>query len=621
MESLLFLFLIIPLLGFLTGLVFPQRNEKAIFLAMSITAFLQTIFAIGFTFYWAVFVKIPLNIKEIVLYNSEHYKFFIDLYFDDITATYLIMSSVLTFMIAHFSRGYMHKDDGYKRYFNNMMLYFFGVQVIIFSGNFETLFIGWEILGLSSFLLIAYYRNRYLPVRNGFKVFSMYRIADVGILASMWLLHHLFHENVTFIQLSNQFFVQEHIHHHYLIGVLISAFIILAALVKSAQFPFSSWLPRAMEGPTPSSSIFYGSIAIHIGIYLLLRTFPFWSQMLEVRIAVICIGLISGFIASSIAKVQFSIKAQIGYSSIAQIGIMIVEVALGLEWLVLIHMTGNAFLRAYQLLVSPSVVTYKLRDQFFNYEKEKVADYSKLQLKLRNTMYVLALKEFYMDNYIYKYLWFPFKRLGHKVSFLNTKFGISVALIGLLVSSFLFRKNLYEHIAYHHFIPNIIGIIALIFVLRAFTIRKHPFGAWTLLVINHFWISLAVSFNEHFSYVEIIYYLGGVVVAGIGGYIVLKGLRKIEYFNLDDYYGHAIEHPKRALLFLIFSLTLMGFPISSTFIGEDLLFSHIHIDQVFLISIILLNFALAGIAIMRIYARVFMGPNHKWNKAEARRTA
>ena len=621
METFLPLFLIIPFVGFLASLVIPSKKEYGIFLSMAIPAGVQTLFAIGFTTYWALFVRTPLNIKEITLYGSEHYSFFIDLFFDEITATYLIMSSILTFMIAHFSRGYMHKDSGFKRYFNTMILYFFGVQVIIFSGNFETLFIGWEFLGLSSFLLIAYYRDRYLPVRNGFKVFSMYRLADVGILLAMWLMHHLFHENITFYQLKDQAFVLEHIEGNEGTAILISVFIILAASVKSAQFPFSSWLPRAMEGPTPSSSIFYGSIAVHIGIYLLLRTYPFWSNILVVKIGLIILGLTSGAIASAIAKVQFSIKAQIGYSSIAQIGIMLVEVALGFETLALIHLTGNAFFRSYQLLISPSVVTYMLRDQFFNFVPKVPEKYTAWQMKFRNTMYVLALKEFYMDNYIYGYLWFPLKRWGGKVAFLSTKMGIVISVIGFSIAVYLLQTGEYEHYTYKAYLPDVFGVIGLAFTLRSFTIRKHPFGAWTLLILNHFWIALAVSFNEHFSQWETIYYLSGVVEAGVAGYVILYILSKKEKFNLDDYYGHSIEHKVLAFGFLLSAIALMGFPITTTFLGEDLLFSHIHIDQAFLMGVLSVNYIIAGIAIMRIYARVFMGPNHKWYRPEARRSA
>jgi len=621
LELLLPAFLLIPLLGFVVSLFIPQRKEHGIYLAMAIPAAVQSLLAIGFTAYWAVYDRSPLNIKEITLYSSEHYSFFIDLFFDKVTATYLIMSSVLTFMIAVFSRGYMHKDSGYKRYFNTMLLYFFGIQLIIFSGNFETLFIGWEVLGLSSFLLIAYYRDRYLPVRNGFKVFSMYRLADIGILLAMWFMHHLFHENVTFYQLRDQAFVIEHIEGHEILAILVSFAIILAASVKSAQFPFSSWLPRAMEGPTPSSSIFYGSIAVHIGIYLMLRTYPFWNNILFVKVNIIMLGLFTGFVSSAIAKVQFSIKGQIAYSSLSQIGIMMVEVALGFETLALIHLAGNAFLRSYQLLISPSIVTYMLRDQFFNYVSSKKVNFKPWQLKLYNTMYVLALKEFYMDNYIYKYLWFPFKRLGGKVSSLNTKSALIIFSVIGSGAIYVLAFYDYEHLKLHEYIPDLFGIIALAFVLRAFTIRKHPYGAWILLILNHFLIAFAVSFNEHFNIMETVYYLSGVIEAGTVGLIVLYILNKTEKFNLDDYYGHAIEHKIKAFIFLLSAVALGGFPITTTFLGEDLLFSHVHITQPFFMGMLAINYVIAGIAIMRIYARIFLGPNHKWYRPEARRSA
>ncbi len=621
MEILLPIFLVVPLLGFFISLLIPQRKEFGIFLSMAIPAGVQTVFAIGFTAYWATSVGSPLNIKEITLYSSEHYKFFIDLFFDEVTATYLIMSSALTFMIAAFSRGYMHKDNGFKRYFNTMILYFFGVQVIIFSGNFETLFIGWEFLGLSSFLLIAYYRDRYLPVRNGFKVFSMYRLADIGILLAMWMMHHLFHENVTFLQLRDQEFVLSNIAGNEFLAVLISFAIILAASVKSAQFPFSSWLPRAMEGPTPSSSIFYGSIAVHIGIYLMLRTYPFWHNLMFVKVNVILLGLFTGFVSSAIAKVQFSIKGQIAYSSLAQIGIMMVEVALGFETLALIHLAGNAFFRSYQLLISPSIVTYMLRDQFFNFLASKKADFKPWQLKLYNTMYVLALKEFYMDNYMYKYLWFPFKRWGGKLAGLNTKSAIGIFAVVGSGALYILAFYDYDQLNFIEYIPDVFGVFALAFVLRAFTIRKHPFGAWVLLILNHFLIAFSVSFNEHFNYIETIYYLSGVVEAGLAGLVILYLLAKTEKFNLDDYYGHAIEHKVKAFLFLLSAIALGGFPITTTFLGEDLLFSHVHIEQPFFMVLLSINYVVAGIAIMRIYARVFMGPNHKWYRPEARRSA
>jgi NADH:ubiquinone oxidoreductase subunit 5 (subunit L)/multisubunit Na+/H+ antiporter MnhA subunit len=209
-----------------------------------------------------------LNIKEVVIYQTNDYSFFIDFYFDRITATYLIVGAILTFLVTIYSRYYMHREGGYKRFFNTIQFFYLGYNVAIFSGNLETLFIGWEVLGISSFLLIAFYRDRYLPVKNAVKVFSIYRIGDVGLILAMWMSHHLWHENITFLKLNNAELVHEHLQSHTLIGVFIALALFLSAAAKSAQLPFSSWLPRAMEGPTPSSAIFYGSLSVHLGVFL-----------------------------------------------------------------------------------------------------------------------------------------------------------------------------------------------------------------------------------------------------------------------------------------------------------------------------------------------------------------
>ena len=133
----------------------------------------------------------PVNEKLITLYQTEHFVFAIQFYYDYITAVFSIVGALLFFLVATFSRYYMHRDEGFKRFFNTILFFLTGYNLIIFSGNFETLFIGWEIIGLSSFLLIAFYRNRYLPVKNGFKVLSVYRISDIALILAMWMMHHL----------------------------------------------------------------------------------------------------------------------------------------------------------------------------------------------------------------------------------------------------------------------------------------------------------------------------------------------------------------------------------------------------------------------------------------------
>lgn len=162
------------------------------------------------------------------------------------------------------------------------------------SGNLETLLLAWELLGLASFLLIAFYRDRYLPARNAVRVVSLYRIGDLGILIAMWASHHYWHQNVSFYQME---FVRTMAKSPHLLLLLLGFGFLLAACVKSAQFPFSTWLPRAMEGPTPSSAIFYGALSIHLGAFLLLRTSPFWLGLPLIRLGIGSIGLLTFFLA------------------------------------------------------------------------------------------------------------------------------------------------------------------------------------------------------------------------------------------------------------------------------------------------------------------------------------
>lgn len=611
MRHLIILFIGIPLLGFLISLLLPQKKEKAISYTAFITAGIGAIVSVIFTIWWVSAGAPSLNINEITLYHSGNYTFFIDLFFDKVTAVYLLFSSFLAYLIALYSRYYLHREAGYKRFFNTMLLFMTGINLILLSGNFETLFIGWEILGVSSFLLIAYYRERYLPVRNALKVYSIYRVADLGLLLAMWLMHHLWHENVTFLELNNSELLQSHLANHQFIGIAISYAIILAAAAKSAQFPFSSWLPRAMEGPTPSSAIFYGSVAVHIGVYLLLRTYPFWSSIEFVKWNVVAMGLTTSVLSAIAAKVQTSVKAQIAYSSITQIGLIFIEVALGFHWIALIHMTGNAFLRAYQLLISPSIVTYLIREQFFNFKPKRDVKLSGRKRIIQNSLFIIGLKEWKLDGIMYKFLWAPMKKMGRATNFIKPNVVLIVSLVVFALSIWVIGTETHLPNVISYAIPEIFGGIGFILVLKAFTERKYPKIAWGLIVISHFWIAIAVGFNETFSLEDTYFYLSGVVLSGAFGYFFLARLKSKVSFDLDDFQGHAYEHKWLSFGFLLAALALAGFPITTTFLGEDLLFTHIHQNQILLAAFVSLNFVFVGIALMRMYSRIFLGPHKK----------
>ncbi|MDH5609646.1 MAG: proton-conducting transporter membrane subunit [Cyclobacteriaceae bacterium] len=621
-SQILTFFILLPFSGFMLSVFIPDKNETLISRVAFFSAGIQHVVAIIFIGYW-VYVGHPvLNIKEFVVYQSGEYEFFIDLYFDKITAVFLLVGSFLTFLITIYSRYYLHREKGYKRYFNTILFFYLGYNIIVLAGNFETLFIGWEVLGISSFLLIAFYRERYLPVRNAYKVFSFYRLGDISMILAMWMSHHLWHHNVTFLELNNYTLVDAEIQKHMYMGLFISVMILITAIIKSAQFPFSAWLPRAMEGPTPSSAIFYSSLAVHIGVFLLLRTFPFWEHQILVRFLIGGIGLLSSVLATLASHVQSSVKSQVAYSSIAQIGLIFIEIALGLETLALIHFAGNAFLRTYQLLVSPSVVTYLIREQLYKFVPVSYVNDGSWANKMKNSIYVLSVKEWNLDTYVFRYLWHPVKKVGKQLRFITTKslLYVFVPLYGLGIAIYINAKFFPPE--FTHALPLVFAAIGLLFVIKSFTERRHVVLSWLLVAFNHFWINLAISFNEQFNFTHTVIYLSGVVISALLGVGILLQLKKEEkHMDLNQFHGHVYEHQGKTFLFFLASLGMSGFPITTTFIGKDLIFSHIHSDQFLLTIIISISLIVDGLALMRIYSRIFLGPHRKNYHAIAKRSS
>ena len=612
MEIALQVFVLIPFFGFLLSLLIPENKESFLsWLAVTVIG-LQLILFSCFTILWLLKGRVPVGFDSLSLYQTNGYSFFLSFYFDKISATYLLVGGILVSLVTRFSRYYLHREPGYKRFFNTVLFFYTGYSLTVLSGNLETLFVGWEILGICSFLLIAFYRNRYLPVKNAVKVFSVYRIGDIGIILAMWMSHHLWHENITFHKLNNYELVHEHLLSHSSIGVFIAMMLVLAAAVKSAQLPFSSWLPRAMEGPTPSSAIFYGSLSVHIGVFLLLRTFHFIEQQTSVRVFIALLGLVTALVATGIGRVQSSIKSQIAYGSIAQIGVIFIEVALGFQNLALFHFAGNAFLRTYQLLVSPSVVTYLIREQFYRYSPDEKSIESKYPTKLANSLYILCLKEFNLDNMMYGFLWNPMKIIGKKIRFLslNQLIVIFIPLYFGGILLWIYQDNFPSF--FIHLLPIVFSLIGLLMVLKAFTERYRARMSWVLILLNHAWVALSISFNEHFSLSHVLVYLSGIIVMGLFGYLTLRRIKRIEgNIDLDRFHGHVYEHPKITFAFFLACLGVSGFPITPSFIGEDLIFSHIHEDQLLLAFLTALSLIIDGLAIIRIFARVFFGPHTK----------
>lgn len=413
------------------------------------------------------------------------------------------------------------------------------------------------------------------------------------------------------------------IQEHYLQVFFIGIMIVVAAAVKSAQLPFSSWLPRAMEGPTTSSAIFYGSLSVHLGVFLLLRTYPLWESILAIKIGIIVVGLLSAIIASGIAKVQSSVKTQIAYSSITQIGLIFIEVALGWHKVALIHFTANSFLRTYQLLVCPSLLGYMIHDMFFNFMPKKQVVGNSFCSKLKNTVYILSIKEWNLDVMLHRYLWSPFKWIGKNLHFMLCKAAIALLIVILMIGVYL---NLYpEQIppSISQGVPVVFSFLGLMIILNTFAEKGSSLRAWLFVVLGQLFITLSVALLSHnFGELQVLIYLSGSMLFAFVGAVCLQKIKAIDNnINLDIFHGYSNEQPRVGFIFLIACLGLVGLPFTPTYIGIDILFSNIHTHDYFVIAFTSLSFVFMEISVLRIYSRVFLGQYKKATHAMAYRSS
>ncbi len=285
-----------------------------------------------------------------------HYHFAIKFVFDRLSVPLVILSFGLCGTIGTFAGRYMHREPGFNRFFVFFALFLAGMVIASLAGTIETLFTGWELVGLSSALLVAFFQERPAPPRNGLRIWVVYRVSDAALLLAAIVTHHLAGEgdfdklfggdwpDETLPNLSEQQ------------ALLVGGLLLLAAAGKSALVPFSGWLPRAMEGPTPSSAVFYGALSVHLGAFLLLRASPLLEMSPALSIAVVVLGLATALYAYLAGSVQTDIKSALSFASLVQVGLIVAEIGLGFRYFALIHLLGHACLRTLQFIRAPTLL-------------------------------------------------------------------------------------------------------------------------------------------------------------------------------------------------------------------------------------------------------------------------
>jgi NAD(P)H-quinone oxidoreductase subunit 5 len=280
-------------------------------------------------------------------FTVEDYHFPLVLIADRLSLPFLGLTAVLSGLIGKFSATYLHREDGFHRFFLLLHLFAFGSLLAFASGSFDLLVGGWELVGISSVLLIAFFQRRTSPVENGLRVFAVYRACDIGLLVAVFAMHHWAGTASFAGGLPRLTGTQP---------VIVCLLLLLAASGKGAQVPFSGWLPRAMEGPTPSSAIFYGAISIHAGAYLLLRVQPMLVHSALASGLVIAIGLITAVHGTIVGRVSADAKTSLAYASLSQVGVVFVEIGMGWKWIAVAHILGHAMVRTLQFLRAPSML-------------------------------------------------------------------------------------------------------------------------------------------------------------------------------------------------------------------------------------------------------------------------
>ena len=354
---------------------------------------------------------VEINVGNWSVIPEEHFHFTVKFVFDRLSIPFVMMAFVLCGTIGAFARNYMHRDPGFSRFFTFYSFFLLGMVVASTAGTIETLFAGWEMVGLSSALLVAFFHERTGPVTNGLVVWSIYRLSDAALLVAAVALHHSSGQGDFSALMGERPWPDGNAAINSTQSLWVGLLILLAAAGKSAQIPFSNWLPRAMEGPTPSSAVFYGALSVHLGAFLLLRISPILEQSLLLRVAIGVIGLSTAIYASITDRVQTDVKSALAYASLTQVGIIFFEIACGFYYFALIHIIGHAFLRTLQLVRAPSLLRdYAIIENAIGKELSEVGTQQDKWLppNLKNRIFVFALYRGYLDDGIKRFAIEPF---------------------------------------------------------------------------------------------------------------------------------------------------------------------------------------------------------------------
>lgn len=296
----------------------------------------------------ALLQQLPDRVRLGIWLASGRFEVALSFALDTLSLSLGSLIALLCFLSLRFSVNNMHREAGFHRFFFALSLFAAGMLLIVLAGNAALSFIGWELAGVSSYMLIGYSQERAVATENAVRAFVTNRIGDAGFLVGIaasfqWIgaleWHRIGSGAAGLDTLS---------------AGLIALGFVTAAAAKSAQVPFAPWVARALEGPTPSSAVFYGSLMIHAGVYLLIRLAPLLGHSGAAMTLIVLLGIATALYGWLAGLVQTDVKSALSFATTAQVGLMFVECGLGWFDLAAWHLGLHASWRAYQFLAAPS---------------------------------------------------------------------------------------------------------------------------------------------------------------------------------------------------------------------------------------------------------------------------
>jgi NADH-quinone oxidoreductase subunit L len=357
METLLILMLLPLLVGTVLNGIFGRRFSQA---AVSLIGCggpgLSMVFALlsAWTYSTSATQPAPFIHRYFTWIESGNLHVDYALYYDRLTLVMTVTVTVVAFLIHLYSRGYMEREGGYYRFFTYLNLFVFMMLTLVTAANYPLLFVGWEGVGLCSYLLIGFYFRRQSASDAGKKAFIVTRLGDAGFTVGVALLFWTFGS----LNFQHTFANIAALHAGEMQATLtvIGILFFLGAVGKSAQIPLYIWLPDAMEGPTPVSALIHAATMVTAGVYLVARSNVIYSHAPFALKVVGVVGCLTAFYAATIALTQNDLKRMLAYSTISQLGYMFIACGMGVFAAGIFHLMTHAFFKSLLFLASGSVM-------------------------------------------------------------------------------------------------------------------------------------------------------------------------------------------------------------------------------------------------------------------------